>query len=200
MKRMGIAFLTTPKGKHRARIGPVEQGPAAAVVAPVLVSETFDTASEAADAVADVFRVAAVQGIEPIGEAPATWPQGWTPGFGEPVPDVIEPPSAPAELLQYPDAAGEVRPFDRRQLSVMAALDRKWDGLAARGARRIWQYVSEGMTVARAVEEVNRTMQMGLTFRDGYDLAQRELYRLAAHVAIVQNRDLAPRMPEKVVG
>lgn len=189
----GIAFITA-KGKkpYRAAIGQIETGPnGPVIVEPILVSAPFDSEDEAQTALA-----IAVNGlgatVTTVGDAPLF--DKLRAAAPAPATDTL-----PSEdLLQYPDAKGEAAPFDRRQLAVLVGLNRKWDNPAAKGAARIWHYLSEGMTVSAAVRETNRTMQTSFTPAEGYALAQREAYRLATHVAIVEHRDLAPRMPEKI--
>jgi hypothetical protein len=183
MQTYGIAFSVTPKGAHKAKIGPVEvDAKGEEKVVATLVSEPFHEAKMLAAAVSDILSMAPA--IKVVGEAP----DGWL----VPEPAAFVEADVPAQLFGFDGVA-----FDRRQLALMVSLERKWGpAFAARGASRLWGHLSEGKTIEQAAAEVNRTMQMKLTPGAAYDLAQRELYRLCAHVAIVANRDLMPRSPD----
>jgi hypothetical protein len=102
------------------------------------------------------------------------------------------------ELLQHPDRDGHVVAFDRRRIHLLVALDRKMENFVDRRARAIWQELSgEGIGnspkgVTEAVGIVARRLGIKMTPREGYELAQREAYRLGMQIALISSRSMVP--------
>jgi hypothetical protein len=189
----GIAFTETPKGGHRAKIGPITSVPGkgdeppSEVVSAVLSSEVFDAPGELGEAVNDVLYNSFA--LRVVGKGPAGYKPPELVTTDEPAPAAPAGP-VPAQLLKI-----DGEPFDRRQLALLVSLDRKWSNYASRGAHRIWHELAEGRSMADAVAAANKALQLSLSTREGYDLAHAEAHRLGLYVAVVMNRDLVGQQP-----
>jgi len=113
-----------------------------------------------------------------------------------PIAAPVSEPSTPEKLTEF-----DGTPFDRRKLHVLIALDRSFENYVDRRARRIWQALVgtpdvPGVSLPEAVEAANRfsagSAQPQLSHREGFELAQREAYRLGLYIVLVQNRDKVP--------
>jgi hypothetical protein len=192
---IAVEFYKTGSGANRARVGDMAQvpnpngeGTVPKVVAPVLTSESYESLDELGE---DLTR--AISGAQlpvVIGDAPASFrppmldfadrAMGGEPDLGLPREEtaIEEPP--PSRLL---DIEGN-------------ELDRKYGRHIDRRAHGILLRLSQGATLQEAVAALNEVLAGGknkpLTDREGYDLAFRELYKLALYSALVANRSLVP--------
>lgn len=194
----GIEFTTTAKGSHRAKIGPVERVMVddgvtlPRVAAPVLHTDPHEDEDLLHAKLGGAIGAIAAGGLEVIGSH-------FTPprviGLVAPEDSIglrITYETTPEHLIGF-----DSNPIDRRHLGILTALDRRFDHFIDTRARRIWLQLLEGKTLPEAIEHANKLSAGGklaqLTQREGFELAQREAYRLALHVVLVQNRDAAPR-------
>jgi len=190
----GVEFVTTAKGSHRAKIGPVEtvpgeDGPVPKVVSQVLVSELYETAEGLGRDLTKTLAALAWDEVQLIGEVPEGF--AFSPGAGAP-------PRAEPGIMPIPERLAEFdgSEIDRRKLGILAALDRKFEHFVDPRARRIWLQLYEGKTLPEAIERANHLGAGGahaqLSDYEGAQLAQQEAYRLALYIVLVQNRDIGP--------